>query len=96
MRDFYVEHFADYHEIEGTHGYTAIELGCFPTENQQYNRYFGLFYKGRRPSLKVILEVLEGMVRIDQFADEPFGPGDPWRTEWLEYEVRGALGLKRE
>jgi hypothetical protein len=54
---FMVKHFDDYHDILHYDGeYNAIELGCFPVREYGYCRYFGLFYKGRKPLIRKVLD----------------------------------------
>lgn len=63
---FMIRHFDDYHEIRSkTHRY--IELGCWPVKNEDYgyNRYFGLFFKGRKPSATRVLAALKRKVDLD-------------------------------
>lgn len=62
---FRIRSFDDYHEIVAK-GLKAVELGCFPQKGYDYCRYFGLFYKGRRPSFAQVWPRLRR--RID------FGP----------------------
>lgn len=60
---FFIKHFDDYHEISSkTHKY--LELGCFFVDEYGYCRYFGLFYKGKRPSLSKIMNSLKRKVCI--------------------------------
>lgn len=62
---WYIKHFDDYHSIRSK-SYKYQELGCFPTkEDFGYNRYFGLFFKGKRPTLKKILKSLSRKVQFD-------------------------------
>lgn len=65
MTKFFIKNFADYHKIRSsTHKY--IELGCFPSkEGWGYNRYFGLFFKGRKPALNKVLKSLKRKVDFD-------------------------------
>lgn len=49
MADFRIKHFIDYHFIEDTKTYNAIEIGCFPPKNGGFCEYFGLYYKKGTP-----------------------------------------------
>ena len=63
---FMIKHFDDYHEIRSkTHKY--IELGCFPSKDEAYgyNRYFGLFFKGKQPSIKRVVSSILKKVQCD-------------------------------
>ncbi len=53
MSDFYIESHDDYHDIIPENGWKAVELGCWLT-NVGYCEYFGLYYKGRKPSLEKV------------------------------------------
>lgn len=64
---FYIKHYRDYHEIEAPEGYQAIELGCFPNDDAGCCRYFGLYYKGRKPSLARVLNSLLKKVDLGEF-----------------------------
>ena len=67
--NFKIKHFDDYHEIP-MHFHNQrkfnhyLELGCFPCKriNYGYFRYFGLFYNGRRPSLKTLMKKIDNVV----------------------------------
>jgi hypothetical protein len=59
---WFVKHFADYHEIYSDK-YKTIELGCFPVDG--CGRYFGLFYKGRKPSVSQIAKSVLGKVSCE-------------------------------
>lgn len=52
---WFVKHFNDYHDIQ-SETYKTLELGCFPVKDYGYCRYFGLFYKGKMPSIDKVLE----------------------------------------
>jgi hypothetical protein len=63
VRKFYIKSFDDYHDIiHPPKGWKSIELGCLPQEGYSYWRYFGLFYKGRKPSLDKIWNNLKNKV----------------------------------
>jgi len=64
-----IKDFDDYHEItENTPaGWKSVELGCFPVMKYGYCRYFGLFYKGRKPSVAKIMGILLQRVYIGEF-----------------------------
>lgn len=49
---FVIKHFDDYHEIEDCYtNWSVCELGCFrPKTGYDYNRYFALYWVGRKPS----------------------------------------------
>lgn len=57
-----VKHFADYHEIAPyavAQGYANYrELGCFPVIRYDFNRYFGVFWKDKKPSKKAIFTMM--------------------------------------
>jgi hypothetical protein len=75
LNKFYIKHFNDYHDIE-SETYKCEELGCYPAKNFDggYNRYFGLFWKGRKPSLK---KVVASMLRkVDFSENEHYFTGD--------------------
>lgn len=90
---FHIKHFDDYHEIRSK-TFKSIELGCFPTKDGfGYNRYFGLFFKGRKPSLQKVLSSLQKKIPLNTVSIH-------YRTkeeipevtlEDLEYEVKRAL-----
>jgi len=61
---WYIHHFADYHEINDIGEYKSIELGCFPTKESSYHRYFGLFYTGRKPGADKVLDAVLGLVDV--------------------------------
>jgi hypothetical protein len=67
-KDFYIKHFNDYHQIQDDE-YKSIELGCFPPKNGDYGyfRYFGLFYKGRKPSFKTVFSLMKERVYLGSF-----------------------------
>lgn len=63
---FYIKSFDDYHEIESK-TYNTIEFGCFPDKNHlSYNRYFGLFYKGKIPNFSKIINNLKNKIEFDK------------------------------
>ncbi len=63
--NFKIKHFDDYHEIFSK-TYKYLELGCFPAiEDYGYNRYFGLFFKGRKPSLDKVMRSLIKKVSLN-------------------------------
>jgi hypothetical protein len=72
--NWYIHHFSDYHEIGNIGKYKAVELGCFPTKNEFYHRYFGLFYIGRKPALDDILKAIDKMIDYDKTKDSEFTP----------------------
>ena len=55
---WHIDYFDDYHEIFARNGYNSIELGCFPPKGSSCCYYFGLFYKGRKPSIKQVIQEL--------------------------------------
>lgn len=80
---WYLQSFGDYHEIPLTDSnYKSIEIGCFPVRNYGYCRYFGLFYKGRRPKLQEVYNRLIPKISVGDFyhyrTNENIGysPGD--------------------
>jgi hypothetical protein len=46
----------DYHEIDPPKGWKAIELGCWPPKQDNYCKYFGIYYKDRKPSLERVFK----------------------------------------
>lgn len=92
--NFKIKHFDDYHSIYSD-TYKTVELGCFPVEEFGYSRYFGLFYKGRKPSLKKILSSLKKKVcyeSINHYITEYY---IGITLEELEEEVRLAIKKAR-
>ena len=66
--NWYIHHFDDYHQIEPCFkGQKVIELGCYPTKSYSYNRYFGIFYHGRKPKLELVLSKIEKMIDFKEF-----------------------------
>ena len=55
MSKFVIKSYDDYHEIEDEGG---LELGCFTAIGFNYRRYFGLFYKGKKPTIDKVMKVL--------------------------------------
>jgi len=84
-----IRHFDDYHEIEPQKPKEkAIELGCFPPKRGYgYFRYFGLFYQGRKPSQKVVLEQLKKMVHLGKFVHQNTGEEVGLQYEELKESV---------
>ena len=67
---FYIKSFDDYHDIfDHDPNSKRIELGCYPERKYDYNRYFGLFYKGKKPKTG---PVIERMKRRVYFYDSKF------------------------
>lgn len=92
---WYVEHFDDYHEIESkTH--KTLELGCFPVEDYSYRRYFGLFYKGRRPAFDKVFKSVLKKAFTDYKVHGYSGKDITCSPEELEQEVKEHMGLKHE
>lgn len=88
---YYIAHFGDYHDIDSD-DFKTLELGCFmPKGNYQYCRYFGLFYKGKRPSLKTIFEEMKKKVYMGSYSVNGFE--DEMSEEILKHELRKA-GLR--
>ena len=92
---FYIRHFDDYHDITSK-TYKYMELGCFPTkEDYGYNRYFGLFYNGRKPSLSKVLKSLKRKVELDTCNHKEIhyrtGEEIGITEQELEKEVKDAL-----
>jgi len=69
----------------------AIELGCFPHPEYGYNRYFGLFYAGRRPSLKKIMNSLKKKVDLEYSEHYRTGEETTITEKELEHEVKESL-----
>jgi hypothetical protein len=64
--EFKILDFDDYHSIHSEH-YKTIELGCFPPKNGGYFRYYGVFYKGRKPSIEKVMKVLDRKLKYGSF-----------------------------
>ena len=64
-----IKHFDDYHEIESKTNKT-LELGCFVPKGWGYARYFGLFYKGKRPKRREVMSRLLKRVELGQVLHE--------------------------
>lgn len=62
-----IKSFDDYHDIIPPKGYKSIELGCFPPKNHWCFKYFGLFYKTRKPSVNKVFEELKKKVHFGEF-----------------------------
>lgn len=90
---FSIRHFNDYHEIY-SNTLNTIELGCFPVEEYGYCRYFGLFYKGRKPSLKKVMASIKKKVDFGEVAHYRTGHDIGITLSDLEYEVKEALKSK--
>jgi len=93
--NFYIKHFDDYHSITSK-TYNYQELGCFPTKDGYgYCRYFGLFFKGRRPSFDKIMQSLLKKVSLDTESEKEthYRTGEEigLTLEDLEYEVKESL-----
>lgn len=87
-KNWMVKHFEDYHEIESdTHN--VIELGCFPVADYCHCRYFGLFYKGRRPSLPLVVKDVLSKIKLGEFYihGEDFG----YDEDTLIKEIKDAM-----
>ncbi len=98
---FYIRHFDDYHEIVSkTHKY--LELGCFFIEEYGYCRYFGLFFKGKKPSLSRVMNSLKKKVTIknekeNSYCSHYFSGKDVGHTyEELIHEVKESLKIQEE
>lgn len=63
---FMIKHFDDYHEIR-SNTHKTIELGCFPTKDYGYFRYFGLFYKSAKPTYEQVLQSIKSKVKFGEF-----------------------------
>jgi len=94
-----IQSFPDYHDIldrrtdkDGNDkpGH-AIELGCFPARHAGCNVYFGLFYTGRRPSIKKIMNSLKRKVDLEESSHYFTGEDTTITLEVLEYEVKESL-----
>ena len=94
--NWHIQHFADYHDIRGddvidSEGeFTAIELGCFPVPEFNCHRYFGLFFRGRRPSVEKIVKAMQLKVLLGQDVEDA---DDGWTLANLKEEIRHVLGL---
>lgn len=92
---WYIHHFADYHEIEDTEDYKAIELGCFPPKNDRSfrggcYRYFGLYYKGRKPAFAKVFDAILSKINLDGFG---FTLEEHLTKEEAKEEVRESVKL---
>lgn len=87
--EWYIHHFYDYHEIENIGKYKAIELGCFPIKNQQYHRYFGLFYTGRKPAMDKVLEAVSEIVDFNHVLTNE----DETTSDDIQKEVKTSIRL---
>lgn len=69
-----VQAFVDYHEIEDARQYreSAIELGAFPPKDGGNFLYYGLFYKGKCPSVNTVYKKLKNMIDTDFEMDYPY------------------------
>lgn len=63
---FLVRHFNDYSEI-WSNTYKTVELGYFPVSEYGCCRYFGLFYKGKKPSLLEVMKRINKKVVVGDF-----------------------------
>lgn len=70
--NWYIRSFDDYHDIE-SETFNTFELGCFPEPNFGYCRYFGLFYKGKRPPRKQVIGRLLKRVFVGKINNERTG-----------------------
>ncbi|RDJ35016.1 MAG: hypothetical protein DWQ19_09280 [Crenarchaeota archaeon] len=89
---FRVKHFGDYHEI-ASETCKTIELGCFPTKGHGHSRYFGLFYTGRLPSIKRILNSVRRKVALGSFYHDYTGEDIGCSWEDVEFEVKTSIQL---
>jgi hypothetical protein len=90
MTNFTIRAFDDYHEIHSETQKT-IELGCFPEKGRGYCRYFGLFYKGRKPSVSAVIQRLKRRIDFGDISHYRTGTDISITKEELEAEVKGAL-----
>lgn len=77
-KKFSIRHFADYHEIVPTKGGKAIVLGLLPAhygKDEYHGRYFGLFYKGRKPTVKQVLDRLCPKIQFGDFFIDDYNVG---------------------
>jgi hypothetical protein len=86
---FTIKHFDDYHEIQ-SETQNCIELGCFPPKRTDYGyfRYFGLFYKGRKPSFNAVMEKMRRLVYVGQYQHHRTGDEIGITAKDLENEVK--------
>ena len=75
MSKWYIRHFGDYHEIESPTMKT-LELGCFVPKGDPHGccRYFGLFYKGKRPPRREVIARL--LTRVEHGPTFHYYTGD--------------------
>lgn len=93
MSKWYIKHFRDYHEIQ-SETFKTIELGCFPTPHHGYTRYFGLFYKGRKPSVKNVYNRMLKKVAFGVRQHHRTGQEIGIFKEDLLEEVKESMGNK--
>lgn len=94
-KKFSIRHFDDYHEIVPAKGGKAIELGCFPPDRGYYYcRYFGLFYKGRKPTVKQVLDRLYPKIHLGDFfvGNYNCGISPAALREQITCALRGSAG----
>jgi len=94
MNNWFIKKCCDYHEICGNEVFNeagefkTIELGCFPTVEEQHHMYFGLFYQGRKPSIANVIAVLKKRVFLSTAREDD---EDEYTLDLLTKEVRSAL-----
>lgn len=89
--NYYIKHFSDYHEIQDDE-YKCVELGCFPPKRSyDFCRYYGLFYKGRRPSFKTIFPKMKKLVHIGYFCHYRTGDDIGITEKELKSELKKVL-----
>ena len=83
----------DYHEIQDTKVCKSIELGCFPTKDGLYAKYFGLYYNKKlpKPSFKEIKNSLYDKVQFGKFVHYRTGKDIGVTEEYVEEQVRLVL-----
>jgi len=95
LTKFFVKQFGDYHDISidplCREGYKTKEIGCFPVELHGCCRYFALFYKGKKPTLKDVLSKVFEIVAIGEFRHFRTGMDIGYTKEAVENKVRKEL-----
>ena len=91
---FRISEYDDYHEIQSPNGWKAIELGCFPSKKCSYNRYFALYYKGRRPLFEKIMKSLLSKIPLEDKFHFRTGEKLNVTREDVKHEVKEMLKPK--
>jgi hypothetical protein len=81
----------DYHEIVPPKGWRAIELGCFPAKGASYGRYFGLYYKEKRPAIASVITSVLRKVEFGEVIHYRTGEDISMTKEEVVGEVKESL-----